>query len=582
MRSRRSTPTPARTRSGGRRELGYDITPGRFGENLSTAGLDVTGARDRRALAGRHRRAGPRGQQPPRPVQDLPGLDGRAALGQAVHRARRARCLPARRLGRHGRPRGTRSRSCTARTTGSPSGRCCSIRQVDDERLLAALQGPGRARQDGRRDRAGPGGTGPHRLTPRVDGRPTLGPCPRPCPTASRRPPTARCPPSAHAASASAPFGVLPARAVLRDPLRLLRLQHLHGHRARRGGASRATTPTTAVGEIAAGPRGCSATRTLPVQTVFFGGGTPTLLPAGDLGADAGRGARRVRARPTAPRSRPRRTPTRSTAESLAALREAGFTRVSFGMQSAVPHVLAALDRTHDPGASPRGGRRARGGGLRARQPRPHLRHAGGVARRLARSLDAAIALPARPRQRVRPDRRGRHRLAARVRRGELPAPDDDDLADKYLLADELLGAAGLDWYEVSATGPRADAALPAQPASTGAATTGGASAPARTATSAARGGGTCKHPAAYAARLADGASPAHAREQLTDDDRRSSGCCSASGSSRDTRSRTCTTAGARRGQPPGRRRAAGPRATPTAAPRSRLRGRLLADAVVR
>ena len=33
----------------------------------------------------------------------------------------------------------------------------------------------------------------------------------------------------------------------------------------------------------------------------------------------------------------------------LAALREMGFTRVSFGMQSAVPHVLATLDRTHDP-----------------------------------------------------------------------------------------------------------------------------------------------------------------------------------------------------------------------------------------
>jgi len=40
--------------------------------------------------------------------------------------------------------------------------------------------------------------------------------------------------------------------------------------------------------------------------------------------------------------------------------------------------------------------------------------------------------------------------LARRIAAGELPAPDEDDLADKYIRADELFNAAGLQWYEVS------------------------------------------------------------------------------------------------------------------------------------
>ena len=72
-------------------------------------------------------------------------------------------------------------------------------------------------------------------------------------------------------------------------------------------------------------------------------------------------------------------------ADDLARLREAGFTRISFGMQSAVPHVLAMLDRTHDPRAGAGGGRVGARRRLRAGQPGPDLRHAGGVAGRLAR-----------------------------------------------------------------------------------------------------------------------------------------------------------------------------------------------------
>src|SRR3954468_9408010 len=82
-----------------------------------------------------------------------------------------------------------------------------------------------------------------------------------------------------------------------------------------------------------------------PAETVFFGGGTPTLLPAADL-------ARVLHAIELAPGAEvtTEANPDSVDERSLAALRVAGFTRISFGMQSAVPHVLAALDRTHTPG----------------------------------------------------------------------------------------------------------------------------------------------------------------------------------------------------------------------------------------
>ena len=106
------------------------------------------------------------------------------------------------------------------------------------------------------------------------------------------------------------------------------------------------------------------------------------------------------------------------------------------------------------------------------------------------------------------------------MRRGELAAPDDDDLADKYLMADKAFSAAGLDWYEVSnwaaSTGQRcAHNLLYWQGADWWGVGPGAHS----------HVGGTrwwnVKHPAAYTTRLADGASPAYAREVLTDEERR-------------------------------------------------------------
>ena len=173
-------------------------------------------------------------------------------------------------------------------------------------------------------------------------------------------------------------------------------------------------------------------------------------------------------------------------------------------------------------------------------------------------------------------------RLAARIARGELPMPDDDVLADRYLMADEAsLAAAGLRWYEVSNW-----ARSPARRCRhnllywTGGDWWGvGPGAHSHV-------GGVrwwnVKHPTAYAARLAEPQSPAAAREVLDVPRGGSRTCCCGFGCAAGCRSPGCPTgAGWRR--PP---RAATGCSTPIATTRARLvltlRGRLLADAVAR
>jgi len=137
------------------------------------------------------------------------------------------------------------------------------------------------------------------------------------------------------------------------------------------------------------------------------------------------------------------------TPAALAALAGAGFTRVSFGMQSAVPHVLATLDRTHDPRRIPDVVRWARDAGLAVSldliygTPGESLDDwRASVEAALATGVDhvSAYALVVEPGT----------RMGAQVRRGELARPDDDDQAAKYELADDLFAAHGLTWYEVS------------------------------------------------------------------------------------------------------------------------------------
>ena len=253
-------------------------------------------------------------------------------------------------------------------------------------------------------------------------------------------------------------------------------------------------------------------------STVFFGGGTPTLLPASDLGKMLGR----IRAEwgiADGAEVTTEANPDSVDAAYLVELKEAGFTRVSFGMQSAVPSVLATLDRTHSPERLPLVTRWAREAGL---QVSVDLIYGtpGEPIEDWERSLDAAIALE--------PDHLSAYaliveagtKLAARIKRGEVAAPDDDLHAEMYELADARLSAAGFSWYEVSnwAKGPdfRSRHNLSYW--------TGedwwGAGPGAHSHVGGVR-WWNVKHPAAYAERMARGVSPAHARELLDDEARR-------------------------------------------------------------
>jgi putative oxygen-independent coproporphyrinogen III oxidase len=278
-------------------------------------------------------------------------------------------------------------------------------------------------------------------------------------------------------------------------------------------GATRESYATLAVAEIRLAGS-VLAGRSGPVQTVFFGGGTPTLLPPADLitilrAVDDEFGL--------APGAEVTTEANPETVDGplLAELRDGGITRLSLGMQSAVPHVLAVLDRVHSPGRPEQCVAWARAAGFDHVSLDLIYGTPGESDADWQTSLDRAIE--------AGPDHISAYslivedgtRLAARIRRGELPEPDDDVLADRYLMADERLTAAGLTWYEVSnwAAGPQSECRHNRLY------WTGGdwwGVGPGAHSHIASVRWWNVRHPAAYAQRLNAGASPGQAREILT------------------------------------------------------------------
>jgi putative oxygen-independent coproporphyrinogen III oxidase len=187
----------------------------------------------------------------------------------------------------------------------------------------------------------------------------------------------------------------------------------------------------------------------VPVQTVFVGGGTPSMLGSGGLAAvlDA------VRDNFTLASDAEVTTeanPESTSAEFFGALRKAGYTRVSLGMQSVVPHVLAVLDRTHSPGRAPAAAAEARRAGFAHVNLDLIYGTPGESDDDLRRSVDAVVHAGVDHVSAYALVVEDGTALARRVRRGEVAAPDDDVLAQRYELVDAHLGAAGFQWYEVS------------------------------------------------------------------------------------------------------------------------------------
>jgi len=283
-------------------------------------------------------------------------------------------------------------------------------------------------------------------------------------------------------------------------------------------GASRASYAESAIAEVRMARRVLGEVD-LPVSTVFVGGGTPTLLPPADLAAVLAATAGEFGLAPDVEVTT-ESNPDSVTHWDLEELRESGFTRVSFGMQSAQPHVLATLDRTHDPLRVPAAVEWARSAGFEQVSLDLIYGTPGESLEDWQVSLDAALA--------CEPDHVSAYALivedgtalARRVHRGELPAPDDDDLADKYLAADERLGAAGLGWYEVSNWARDEPARCRHNVGYWTGSDWWGVGPGAHSHVGGVR-WWNVRHPAAYAERLAGGDSPAHGREVLAPEQRR-------------------------------------------------------------
>ena len=186
-----------------------------------------------------------------------------------------------------------------------------------------------------------------------------------------------------------------------------------------------------------------------PVSTVFVGGGTPTLL-GGDGLAALLRGAAEIFPLADGAEITTEANPETVDARLLDALLEAGYTRISIGMQSAAPHVLATLERQHTAGRALEAAAMARAAGFGHVSLDLIYGTPGESARDWDETLEAALSAD--------PDHISAYalivepgtRLAAAVRRGTTPAPDDDELADRYERTDTRLAAAGFSWYEVS------------------------------------------------------------------------------------------------------------------------------------
>jgi oxygen-independent coproporphyrinogen-3 oxidase len=252
-----------------------------------------------------------------------------------------------------------------------------------------------------------------------------------------------------------------------------------------------------------------------PADTVFVGGGTPSLIGAERLAAVLAAIRTELGLAPGAEITT-ESNPESTSPEFFAGIVEAGFTRVSLGMQSAAPHVLAILDRRHTPGRAVAAAREARAAGIGHVNLDLIYATPGETADDLRGSLDAVLAAGVDHVSAYSLIVEDGTALARRVARGELPAPDDDVAAERYELVDDVLGEAGFDWYEVSnwASGP--DAACRHNLGYWLDGDWWGAG-PGAHSHLGGRRWWNVKHPARYAAALAEGRSPEAEHEDLTD-----------------------------------------------------------------
>ncbi|WP_114454020.1 radical SAM family heme chaperone HemW [Halopolyspora algeriensis] len=256
-----------------------------------------------------------------------------------------------------------------------------------------------------------------------------------------------------------------------------------------------------------------------PANTVFVGGGTPSLLGDAGLGEvlDAVRSSFGLRGdAEVTTESNPEST----SPEFFEGLRRAGYTRVSLGMQSSAEHVLRVLERRHTPGRAVAAAKEARAAGFDHVSLDLIYGTPGERTEDLRGSLDAALDAEVDHVSAYSLIVEDGTAMARKVRRGELPMPDEDVLADRYELIDSVLGEAGLGWYEVSNWATDGAARCLHNIGYWQGGDWWGAGPGAHSHVGGVR-WWNVKHPARYSAVLEAGESPAAAREVLDTEDQR-------------------------------------------------------------
>ncbi|MGJ4087659.1 radical SAM family heme chaperone HemW [Corynebacterium macclintockiae] len=185
------------------------------------------------------------------------------------------------------------------------------------------------------------------------------------------------------------------------------------------------------------------------VQTVFFGGGTPSMLGHEGL-ARALNAARRTVGLAADAEITTEANPESTSPEFFEHLREAGFNRISLGMQSAMGHVLKVLERQHTPGRPIEATREAKRAGFEHINLDVIYGTPTETDEDLQRTLDAVLEADVDHVSAYSLIVEDGTAMARKVRRGELSAPDEDTLADRYDAIDARLRQAGFNWYEVS------------------------------------------------------------------------------------------------------------------------------------
>lgn len=185
------------------------------------------------------------------------------------------------------------------------------------------------------------------------------------------------------------------------------------------------------------------------IPSIFFGGGTPSLIPGEDIARVINHLKRNFEFTPDIEIT-VEVNPDSVTRQFLDEIRAAGANRISMGMQSAVPHVLNALDRTHNPDNVIKSAELIRQTGF------PHLSVdliygiPGESIADWQRSYELALSLPIDHLSAYALIVETGTKLAARINRGELTLPPEDETAEKYILLDTAAATNGFEWYELS------------------------------------------------------------------------------------------------------------------------------------